>query len=123
MKNFLLILLWLVFIISMLILILIIKYIDPFNSNLGIIIFFISSFILSISSIIALIFYFIKKIHYRWEVLVNHIVSSFRQGFFISLFFVWLWLFQRIGVPFFFSGLLLFILILFLEFFIQNIFW
>lgn len=122
MKNILLIILILLFIVSSLILILTLKYINPFTANMGIIISMIISFILSISSILSLIFYFIKKIHYRWEVLINHIISSFRQAFLISLFFVWLIIFYKIGVPIYFSWFLLFILLLFFELFIQNIY-
>jgi hypothetical protein len=69
-----------------------------------------------------LIFYFIKKIHYRGEVLVNHISSSFRQWFFISIFLIWLAIFYRIGVPIYFTWFLLLVLLLFLELFIQNIY-
>lgn len=122
MKSFLLIILLLVFIVSMLILILTLKYIDPFTTNKWIIISLIASFILSISSLLSLIFYFIKKVHYRGEVLVNHISSSFRQGFLIAVFFVCLGIFERIEVPIYFAWFLLFILILFLELFIQNIY-
>ncbi len=122
MKNILLIILILLFIVSSLILILTLKYINPFTANMGIIISMIISFILSISSVLSLIFYFIKKIHYRWEVLINHIISSFRQAFLISLFFVWLIIFYKIGVPIYFSWFLLFILLLFFELFIQNIY-
>lgn len=123
MKWFLLIVLSLVSLISILILILTLKYIDPFTANKWILISLIISFVLLISSVLALIFYFIKKIHYRWEVLVNHIISSLRQWFFIAIFFVWLAIFERIGVPIYLSWFLLFILIFFLELFIQNIYW
>lgn len=122
MKNLLLLIIFSVFIVSLLIIILILNYIDPFNSNNIIIISFLLSLFLSISTFFTLLLYFIKKIHYRWQVVLNHINSSFRQSSFISIFFILLWVFERIGVPIYFSSFLLFILFIFLELFIQNIY-
>lgn len=122
MKKFLLLILFLVFVISWLILFLELKYIDPTNSNNLIIISFLLSFFLSISTFFTLVLYFIKKIHYRWQVLINHISSSFRQWSFISLFIMWLLYFEKIWVPLYFSWILLSILLVFLELFIQNIY-
>ena len=123
MKNFLLLILVILFILTGLILFLELKYIDPFISNKIIIWSFLLSLFFFISSFFTLLLYFFKKIHYRWQVLINHIISSFRQASFISLFFMILGYFIRIGIPIYFSAFLLFILFLFLELFIQNIYW
>ncbi len=121
-KGLLLIFLFLVFIVSTIMITLILKYIDPYTAN-GIVLFSLfSSFILGITTFLALIFYFIKKVHYRWEVLTTHLTSSFRQGLFIAIFFVWLWIFERIGVPLVFTAVLFSTLLIFLELFIQSIF-
>jgi len=122
MKNFLILILLLVFIISTIIIFLILNYIDPFNSNNIILFSFIFSFFLFVSTFFTLILYFIKKIHYRWQVLLHHISSSFRQGALISLFFIWLAYFENIWVPIYFSSFLFFVLLVFLELFIQNIY-
>jgi len=122
MKKFLILILLLVFIISSIILFLILKYIDPFNSNNIIIFSFILSFFLFVSTFFTLLLYFIKKVHYRWQVLLNHISSSFRQGSFIAMFLMWLAYFENIWVPIYFSSFLLLILLVFLELFIQNIY-
>jgi len=122
MKNLLILILLLVLIISSIIIFLILNYIDPFNSNNIILFWFLISFYLFISTFFTLILYFIKKIHYRWQVLIHHISSSFRQWTFISLYFIWLAYFENIGVPIYFSAFLLFILLVFLELLIQNIY-
>jgi hypothetical protein len=121
MKNFVLLILLLVFITSSFTILLIAKYIDPFSVSTGIILSFLLSIILSISTFFSLIFYSIKKIHYRWQVLLSHISSSFRQWFFIATFVIWVWLFIRMWVPIYFSWLLFFILLISIESFIQNI--
>lgn len=122
MKTFLILIILSVFIISLLLLILIISYINPFTSNNIIIYSFLLSLFLFISTFFTLILFFIKKIHYRWQVVINHISSSFRQASLIAVFFILLGFFEKIGVPIYFSSLLLFILLLFFELFIQNIY-
>jgi len=121
MKNILIIILFLVFLISSVIIILILNYIDPFTANNIIIYSFLFSIFLSISTFFTLIIYFIKKVHYRGQVVINHISSSFRQSWFIAMFFIGLWFFEKIWVPIYFSAFLLFILLLSIELFIQNI--
>jgi len=122
MKNFLILILLLVFIISSIIIFLILNYIDPFNSNNLILFSFVFSSFLFVSTFFTLILYFIKKIHYRWQVLLYHIRSSFRQASFIAWFIMWLIYFENIWVPIYFSSFLLCILLVFLELFIQNIY-
>ena len=122
MKNFLIILILLVFIISWLMIFLILNYIDPFISNKIILFSFFVSVYFFISTFFTLILYFIKRIHYRWQVLLNHISSSFRQSSFIAIFIIGLWFFINMWTPIYFSSFLLFVLLIFLELFIQNIF-
>ncbi len=122
MKNFLLLILLLVFIISWIIIFLTLNYIDPFSSNNIIIFSFLFSLFLFISTFFTLLLFFIKKIHYRWQVVLGHINSSFRQSSFIAIFFIWLGFFENIWVPIYFSSFLLIILIIFVELFIQNIY-
>ena len=121
-KGLLLIFLFLVFIISTIMIILILKYIDPFTANAVVFFAFFASFLLGITTFLALIFYFIKKVHYRWEVLTTHLSSSFRQWLFMAIFFIWLGVFERLGVPLLFTALLFSTLLLFLELFIQSLF-
>ncbi len=121
-KGLLLIFLFLVFIVSAIMMILILKYIDPYTANWIVIFAFFASFILGITTFLALVFYFIKKVHYRGEVLTTHLSSSFRQGLFIAIFFVWFGIFERIWVPLLFTALLFSALLIFLELFIQSIF-
>ena len=121
-KGLLLIFLFLVFIISTIMIILILKYIDPYTAN-GIVLFSLFlSFLLAITTFLALIFYFVKKIHYRGEVLTTHLSSSFRQGLFVAIFFIGLGVFERLGVPMVFTAILFSALLIFLELFIQNVF-
>jgi len=121
-KKFLLLLIILVFITSLITLLLIIKYVNPYSMDNIILWFLAMSFILSVSSFFTFIFYIIKKIHYRWEVLINHISSSFRQGFLISIYLLALLLFYRLEIPLVLSSIILFLLLLIFEIFFQNIF-
>ena len=120
-KRFILFIILTIFFCSFLSFFLILNYLDPFEYKLLATILIILTFVLSLSSFFALVFYFFKKIYYRWEVFLSHVKSSFRQWFFISLFFVWIVFFKFMGVDLLFSSTLLFILLLFLELFIQNL--
>jgi len=120
-KKLLLIMIFLVFIISLITFILIIKYVNPYIVNNMILFFFVLSFLLSISSFLTFIFYYIKKIHYRGEVLLRDISSSFRQWLFVGVYFLWLLFFYKTWVPLLLSSIVLFLLFLILDFFIQSI--
>lgn len=121
-KGLLLIFLFLVFIISTIMIVLILKYIDPYTANSVVLFSLFFSILLWITTLLALVFYFIKKVHYRWEVLTTHLSSSFRQGLFVAIFIIGLWVFERLGVPLLFTAFLFSALLIFLELFIQSVF-
>lgn len=119
-KRFLLFLLFIIFLISLTTLVLILKYLDPYDYKilaLGSIIF---SYFLAFSSIVAIFLYFIKKVYFRWNVYVFHVLTSFRQWFFISLFFLSLLYFNYLNAPIFVTWLFTFLILFFLELFIKN---
>ena len=121
-KNFLLLIIFLIFGISLITFILILRYINPYEVNNLILIFFWFSFILTISTFFTFIFYIIKKIHYRWEVLIRHIWTSFRQWLIIAIYFVLIFFFYKIKIPIITSSIILLFILLFIELFIQNMY-
>lgn len=120
-KRFLLLIISLIFLVSFLTFILILKYLDPYSSKYMSIIFLSLSFLLTISSFLSLILYFVKKIYYRGNIGLYDVKTSFRQAFFIWLFIFWVIVFRIFWVWIFFTWILLFILFTFLELFIQNL--
>ncbi len=120
-KKFLLLIIFTIFVISSISLFLVLNYIDPYNSPSLAVWFLVITFVLGLSSFLSMIFYFIKKIYYRWDVFIYNIKSSFRQWFFVSLFIVWTIVFYILNVSLFIPIILLFILFLFLELFISSI--
>ncbi len=120
-KGFTLFIIFIIFVISFLSLILILNYLDPFSKPILAVSFLVLTFIFSITSFFCLILYFFKKIYYRWEVYEYHIKTSFRQGFFIALFFLFSIIFYIFKAPLFVSISLLLIFFIFLELFISNL--
>lgn len=120
-KKLLLLLLYLVFFLSTITVGLILLYIDPYMSNDFVIVSLLVSLILSISSILTAVLYFIKKVHYRWQVLSSHLNASMRQAFFVVAFLFGIAFFIRLEVPFYISSLLLLIFLVFSELLIQNV--
>lgn len=119
-KRFLLFLIFIIFVISLITLILILNYVDVYefrNIWLSSIIF---SYTLTVSCLFTLIFYFLKKIYYRWNVYIYHVLSSFRQGFLVAIFTQSLIYFNNIWAPVFFTWAILFIILLLLEIFVEN---
>lgn len=120
-KSFLLIIIFIMFVVSLTTLLLILNYVDPEKYN-----FFLSfgsllfSYTLTVSSFLALLFYFFKKIYFRWKVYIYHVLTSFRQGFLISVFWASVIYFNYIWAPIIISSILLFIILFFLELFIEN---
>ena len=100
---------------------LILNYLDPYEHTLIALSVLSLSFIMGISSFASLCIYFFKKIYYRWEVYLFHVIHSFRQGFFIALFLIWVITFKIIWAPFIISTLALLMLLIFLELFIQDL--
>ncbi|MDD2871066.1 MAG: hypothetical protein PHS49_03675 [Candidatus Gracilibacteria bacterium] len=120
-KRFLLLLIFIIFVISLITFFLILNYLDPYEYKVVAISSISFTFVLGVSTFLTLLLYFIKKIYYRGRVYVYHVLTSFRQGFFVSLFFVGMIFFNILGATPILTGFLLFILFIFLELFIQNL--
>jgi hypothetical protein len=120
-KQFLLLIILTTFIISSLSLFLILNYMDPYSTPKTSISFLVITFFTSLSTFLSLFIYFIKKIHYRWDVYIYHVKTSFRQATFITLFILSSIIFYIFKAPMFVTVSLLFILFLFLELFIGSL--
>lgn len=119
-KRFLLFLIFIIFLISLTTLVLILKYLDPYEYKILALSSIIFSYFLAFSSFLTIFLYFIKKIFYRWNVYVFHVLTSFRQWFLISLFFLSLLYFNYLGASLIATWLLTFFILFFLELFIKN---
>ncbi len=120
-KNFLLLVILIIFLLSWISFYMILNYMDPFiNTKLAVFFLFIIFFSM-LSSFISILIYFIKKIHFRWDVTITNLINSFRQASFITLFIIWIIIFDIFKAPMFLSTILLFILFLFLELFISSL--
>lgn len=100
---------------------LVLGYLDPYDHTLIAMLVLTISFILSISSLSSLCIYFFKKIYYRGDVYLFHVINSFRQWFLISLFLLWVITFKIIWAPFIITIIALAMLLSFLEVFIQDL--
>lgn len=120
-KRLLLLIIFTMFIVSTITMIMILNYLDPYTNGIMWIVFLVLTFILSVSCSLTILLYIIKKIHYRWDVFVYHVLTSFRQGFFISLFFIWLIIFNKLWASLLITWPLLFTMFLFLDLFLKNI--
>ncbi len=119
-KRFILFLIFIIFCLSLTTFILILNYLDPYDYTYMAITFIITSFIFSLTSFFTIFLYFIKKIYFRGNVYIFHVLSSFRQSFFISLFFLSLIFFYNIGAPIIVTGFFTFLILFFVELFIKN---
>ena len=115
-----LILNFLLFIISFSTLLLILNFLDPYSNTKIAIISVSISFVLTLTSFLTFIIYFFKKIYYRWEVYLYHLIASFRQSFFLWLISLWILFFIKLWILSFLTIFLLFIIFLFIELLIQN---
>lgn len=120
-KKLLLLIMLLIFIVSTVTFFLILNYFDPYSAPILGIILLTTIFILSLLSFTTLFLYLIKKIHYRWNINIFHVKTSFRQAVFFSLFILWIIVFKIYSVPVFISFLLLWVLFCSLELFIRNL--
>ena len=120
-KRLLLLIILLIFILSSISFFFILNYLDPYEYKLIAISFIIICFVLWLSSFFTLFLFFIKKVYYRWNVFISNIISSFRQWFFISLFIIWLLIFNKIGAWVILTWLIFFIFLFFIELLIQNL--
>ena len=100
---------------------LVLNYLDPYEHTIIALWVLAVSLILSISSLSSLCIYFFKKIYYRGDVYLFHVINSFRQGFFISLFLLWVVTFEIIWAPLIITIIALAMLLSFLEVFIQDL--
>jgi len=120
-KNFLLFIVFLILVFSSITFYMIINYLDPYVNKILSISLIIFTVFISISSLFCLILFFIKKIHYRWEVEIFHIKSSFRQWTLVSIFFIWVVVFNILNAPILILSFLFLLILIFLEIFIQNL--
>lgn len=119
-KRFLLFIIFVIFLVSLVTLFLILNYVDVYEFTkiwLSSIIF---SYTLTISCFFTLLLYFLKKIYYRWNVYIYHVLSSFRQWFLVAIFTQSLIYFYNIWAPLIVSWLLLFIILFLLEIYVEN---
>lgn len=119
-KRFLLFIIFCIFVVSLITLILVLNYVDPYEYKNIAIFSALFSYTLTISCFFTIIFYFLKKIYYRWNVYLYHVLSSFRQGFLVAIFTQSLIYFNNIWAPVFFTWAILFIILLLLEIFVEN---
>lgn len=120
-KRLLLIIIMSIFLLSSLVFFLILNYLDPYEFKTLSVFLLWFTFMLWLSSFFTIIFYFLKKVYFRWKVYLCNVLSSFRQGFFVSLFIILLIVFKKIWAWTSLAYFLLFLFISFLELFIQNI--
>lgn len=120
-KRFILLIIFVIFAISLATFFLILNYLDPYEYKVTAIVSIITTFILWVSTFLTLLLYFLKKIYYRGRVYVYHVLTSFRQWFFVSIFFVSMVFFYILWASLLLTWFLLVILLIFLELFIQNL--
>lgn len=122
-KGLLLLIIFFIFIISSISFILILNYLDPFEYMILSISLLIFTFIFWLSSFLTLIFYFFKKVYFRWNVYISNILSSFRQWFLFCLYIILIFLFNYFWIWFLSLSILLFIFFILIELLIQNLFY
>lgn len=120
-KRILLLIILFTFFVSIGTLMLTYNYVDPYEYTILALFLALFSFILGVSSFFAFVLYFIKKIYFRWKVYVQNVLTSFRQGFFISLFMILMVYFHHLGASIYVVALPLGFALLFLELFFQNL--
>ncbi len=120
-KRLLILILFVIFIISLVTFYLLLHYFDPYQNIVMWISFIIIIFLLLSTSFFTIILYFIKKVYYRWEVFLSHVIISFRQSFLLSIYILWLVYFYNLWTPVYLTWFLLMITILFLELLLKNL--
>jgi hypothetical protein len=98
----------------------VIKYVDPYEYQAIGTLALLFTYVFWLSSILAIILYFFKKIYYRWNVWIEHILTSFRQAFLICVFFLILILFNYYEAPLVITWILAFIVLFCLELFVKK---
>ncbi|NDK09480.1 hypothetical protein GW846_01740 [Candidatus Gracilibacteria bacterium] len=100
---------------------LLLVYFDPYTYPTLAIAFLVLSFGFSLTSFLSLVIYFFKKIYFRGEVRMMHVITSLRQSFFFTIFLLSLVLIYVFQIPFLLPAALSFILIVLIELFIQGL--
>ena len=119
-KRLLLFIMFIIFVLSLTTLIMVLMYIDPYEYQaiwLSVLFF---TYRLWLSSFLSIIIYFFKKIYYRWNVTTEHVLTSFRQSFLISVFFLIIIFFNYYWAPILITSLLAFIVLFCLELFVKS---
>lgn len=119
-RRFLLFIMFILSLICLLTFILVINYVDPYEYQAIGVTALAFTFVLWFSSLLALIIYFFKKVHYRWDVGVAHVLNSFRQWFLVSVFFLILVFFNYYWAPVGITAGLAFIVLFCLELFVKS---
>ncbi len=120
-KKILLLTLLFIFFVSLITGILTVLFLDPYRDILVSIMTLSITFVLFWTSFFSIVLYFFKKIYYRWEIFMQHIFSSMRQGFFITAFFVWVVIFHNMDILHISTVFLYCIILIFLEMIFQNL--
>lgn len=120
-RRIILLILCIIWVLSLTSLISLLLYFDPYIHRGGALILLLSSFTLCVSSICTVLLYFFKKIYYRGNVRVYHIFSSLRQSIFLAIWCIAIGTLISFQIPVILTGALFACLLIFLEFFIQNL--
>jgi hypothetical protein len=120
-KRFLLLVIFIIFLFSWITFIFIFNYLDPYKYKILAMISIIFTSVLWLSSLLTIILYFFKKIYFRWEVYIYHVLSSFRQWFLVSLFVLFIIFLNSVWASLLLTWGLSLIIFIFLELFIQNL--
>jgi hypothetical protein len=109
------------FVFSLVTFVLILNYLDPYEYKVTAIVSIIFTLVLWISTFFTIVLYFFKKIYYRGRVYVYHVLSSFRQWFFVALYILSMILFNILWASIILTWFVMLIILMFLELFIQNL--
>jgi hypothetical protein len=119
-RRFLLFLLFIIFLVCLVTFVMVLKYVDPFEYETIGILTLLFTYIFWLSSFLTIILYIIKKVYYRWNVTIEHILTSFRQAFLICIFFLILVFFNYYWAPILITWVLSFIVLFCLELFVKK---
>jgi len=95
-------------------------YVDPYTHKDYALILITISFFLMILGIVSLVLFFIKKVFFRWDIELTHIISSMRQASFFGIYSILLSVGIYIGISLFVPIIVLFFMLVFLELFFQT---
>ncbi|MCH2188962.1 hypothetical protein MK079_03995 [Candidatus Gracilibacteria bacterium] len=98
----------------------ILNYLDPYEYKFIGIVCLTLVFVLFCSSVSALVLYVIKKIYFRGSTSMIHVLSSFRQGSFLSFYGVTLVAAIHYGLSIVLVSVAFFVLVVCMELFLHN---